>query len=142
MSFGAVSMSLATGLNVSFTEFGHNASRERRPAGALLRRCLHRAGVRPAASRVPVARLLEAVRVAVARPPSDKTLDELAQDLHTRADAPAHLMAAAEMELRRTRAQLRATACMLVASIAAAVSAASAAVAAGIAVYLAFHGGG
>jgi hypothetical protein len=129
---------------VSFTEFGRNASRERRPAGALLRRCLHRAGagVRPAASRVPVARLLEAVRVAVAKPAAEKTLDELAQDMHTRPDGPAHLMAAAEMELRRTRAQLRATSYMLLAVIAAAVAAGSAAIAAGIAAYLAFHGGG
>ena len=78
------------------------------------------------------------MRVAVAKPPSEKTLDELAQDMHTRADGPAHLMASAEMELRRTRAQLRATACMLVASTAAAVAAA---IAAGIAAYLAFHGG-
>jgi hypothetical protein len=127
---------------VSFTEFGRNASHERRPAGALLRRCLHRAGVRPATSRVPVARLLEAVRVAVAKPAAEKTLDELAQDMHTRADGPAHLMAAAEMELRRTRAQLRATSYMLLASIAAAVAAGSAAIGAGIAAYLAFHGGG
>jgi hypothetical protein len=45
------------------------------------------------------------------------------------------------MELRRTRAQLRATSYMLLASIAAAVSATSAAIAGGIAAYLAFHGG-
>ena len=126
---------------MSFTEFGRNAPSERRPAGALLRRCLHRAGVRPTVSRVPVARLLEAVRVAVAKPAAEKTLDELAQDMHTRPDGPAHLMAAAEMDLRRTRAQLRATSYMLLAVIAAAVAAASAAIAAGIAAYLAFHGG-
>ena len=130
------------GWNVSFTEFGRNASRERRPAGALLRRCLHRAGVRPAASRVPVARLLEAVRVAVAKPAAEKTLDELAQDMHTQRDAPAHLMASAEMELRRTRAQLRATAWTLLASIAAVAAAAAAAIAATLAAYIAFRGGG
>ncbi len=61
--------------------------------------------------------------------------------MHTRADGPAHVAASAELELRRTRAQLRATACMLAASIAAAIGAASAAIAAGIAAYLAFHGG-
>jgi hypothetical protein len=120
--------------------FERNAIRERRPAGALVRRCLHR-GVRDAASRVPVARLLEAVALAVAKPPSEKRLEELARDMHTRPDEPAHLMAAAEMELRRTRAQLRASAFMLVASIAAAVSAAAAAIAAGVAIYLALRGG-
>src|SRR5262249_12828684 len=41
---------------------------------------------------------------------SEKTLDELAQDMHTRAEGLTHLMAKAEMELRRTKAQLRATA--------------------------------
>lgn len=122
--------------------FERNATRERRPAGALVRRCLHRAGVRDAAaSRVPVARLLEAVALAVSKPPSERTLDELAHDMHTRPDEPAHLMASAELELRRTRAQLRASAFMLVASIAAAVSAASAAIAAGVATYLALRGG-
>ena len=45
-------------------------------------------------------------------------LDELAQDMHTQRDAPAHLIASAEMELRRTRAQLRASAWTLLASIA------------------------
>jgi hypothetical protein len=50
-------------------------------------------------------------------------------------------MAKAEMEFRRTRAQLRATTYILVASIAAAVSAASAAIAAGVAAYAAFHVG-
>jgi hypothetical protein len=63
----------------------------------------------------------------MAKAPSEKTLDELAQDMHTRADGLTHLMAKAEMELRRTRAQLRATSYMVAASIAAAVSAASAA---------------
>jgi hypothetical protein len=47
-------------------------------------------------------------------------------------------MAKAEMELRRTRAQRRATTYMFVASIAAAVSAAAAAITAGIAAYVAF----
>jgi hypothetical protein len=73
----------------------------------------------------------------MAKAPSEKKLDELAQDMHTRSEGLTHLMAKAEMELRRTRAQLRATICILVASIAAAVSAASAAIAAGVA---AFHG--
>jgi hypothetical protein len=62
-----------------------------------------------------------------------KTLDELAQDMHTRAEGRTHLMAKAEMDLRRTKAQLRATAYTLVISVAAAVSAASAAIAAGVA---------
>jgi hypothetical protein len=73
--------------------------------------------------------------------PSEKTLDELATDMHTRAEGLTHLMARAEMELRRTEAQLRATTYMLVASIAAAVSAASAAIAAASAAYVAFLGG-
>ena len=46
-----------------------------------------------------------------------------------------NLMAKAEMELRRTTAQRRATTYMFVASIAAA------AITAGIAAYVAFHGG-
>jgi|GraSoiStandDraft_54_1057290.scaffolds.fasta_scaffold814220_1 hypothetical protein len=49
-------------------------------------------------------------------------------------------MAKAEMELRRTKAQLRATAYMLVLSVAAAVSAASAAIAAGVAAYVSLGG--
>ncbi len=73
--------------------------------------------------------------------PSEKTLAELAADMHTRAEGLTHLMARAEMELRRTEAQLRATTYMLVASIAAAVSAASAAIAAASAAYVAFLGG-
>ena len=77
----------------------------------------------------------------MAKAPSEKTFDELAQDMHTRSEGLTHLMAKAEMELRRTRAQLRATIYILVASIAAAVSAASAAIAAGVAAYAAFHGG-
>src|SRR5262249_52149943 len=93
-----------------------------------------------ASSRVPVGHLLEAVAFAVAKPPSEKTLEELAQDMHTRADGPAHVAASAEFELRRTRAQLKATTRMLLVSIAAGISAASAAVAAAIAVYLAFRG--
>jgi hypothetical protein len=125
---------------VSFTQPGRYAAHERRPAGALLRRCLHRAGLRPA-SRVPVARLLEAVRVAVAKPVAEKTLEELAEDMHTRTDGLAHLAAAAEMERRRTRAQMRAATGTLVAAIAAALSAASAAIATGVALYLTFHGG-
>src|SRR5467141_2052172 len=55
--------------------------------------------------------------------PSEKTLAELAADMHTRAEGLTHLMAKAEIELRRTEAQLRATTYMLVASIAAAVPA-------------------
>jgi len=122
-------------------EPGRNVSRERRPAGALVRRCLHRAGARHAvASRVPIGHLLEAVAFAVAKPPSEKTLEELAQDMHTRADGPAHVAASAELELRRTRAQLKATTRMLVVSIATAISAASAAIATAIAAYLAFRG--
>jgi hypothetical protein len=70
-----------------------------------------------------------------------KRLDELAEDMHTRPERLTHLMAKAEMELRRTSAQRRATTYMFVASIAAAVSAAAAAITAGIAAYVAFHGG-
>jgi hypothetical protein len=77
----------------------------------------------------------------LAKAPSEKTLDELAQDMHTRPEGLTHLMAKAEMELRRTMAQRRATTYMLVASIAAAVSAAAAAITAGIAAYVAFRGG-
>ena len=68
------------------------------------------------------------------------SIEELAQDMHTRADGPAHVAASAEFELRRTRAQLKATTRMLLVSIAAGISAASAAIAAAIAVYLAFRG--
>ena len=39
----------------------------------------------------------------MAKAPSEKTLDELAQDMHTRSEGLTHLMAKAEMELRRTR---------------------------------------
>src|SRR6516162_9897007 len=46
----------------------------------------------------------------------------LAQDMHTRPEDLTNLMAKAEMELRRTTAQRRATTYMFVASIAAAVS--------------------
>jgi len=70
-----------------------------------------------------------------------RRLDELAQDMHTRTERLTHLMAKAEMELRRTTAQRCATIYMLVASIAAAVSAAAAAITAGIAAYVAFRGG-
>jgi septal ring factor EnvC (AmiA/AmiB activator) len=84
------------------------------------------------------ARDLQAITMAKA--PSEKTLDELAQDMHTRADGLTHLMAKAEMELRRTSAQLRAVSYMRAASVAAAVSAASAAIAAGAAAYVAFLG--
>jgi hypothetical protein len=45
----------------------------------------------------------------------------LAQDMHTRPEDLTNLMAKAEMELRRTTAQRRATTYMFVASIAAAV---------------------
>jgi hypothetical protein len=76
----------------------------------------------------------------LAKAPSDKTFDELAQDMHTRPEGLTHLMAKAEMELRRTTAQRRATTYMFVASISAAVSA-SAAITAGIAAYVAFRGG-
>jgi DNA-binding response OmpR family regulator len=71
--------------------------------------------------------------------PSGKTLDELADDMHTRPESLTHLMAKAEMELRRTSAQRRATTYMFVASIATAVAAA--AITAGIAAYVALHGG-
>jgi hypothetical protein len=77
----------------------------------------------------------------LAKAPSDKTLDELAQDMHTRPEGLTHLMAKAEMELRRTTAQRRATTYMFVASIAAAVFASAAAITAGIAAYIAFRGG-
>ena len=70
---------------------------------------------------------------------SEKTLDA-AQDMHTRAEGLTHLMAKAEIERRRTEAQLRATAYMLVLSVAAAISAASAAIAAGVAAYVALGG--
>src|SRR5262245_65518277 len=122
-------------------EPGRNVSRERRPAGALVRRCLHRAGARHAvASRVPVGHLLEAVAFAVAKPPSEKTLEELAQDMHTRADGPAHVAASAEFELRRPRAQVKATTRMLLVSIARGVRAASAAIDAGRAAVRGFCG--
>jgi hypothetical protein len=62
----------------------------------------------------------------LAKAPSEKTLDELAEDMHTRPEGLTHLMAKAEMEVRR---------------IAMAVSAAAAAITAGIAAYVAFHGG-
>jgi hypothetical protein len=77
----------------------------------------------------------------LAKAPSEKTLDELAEDMHTRPEGLTHLMAKAEMELRRTSAQRRATTYMFVASTATAVSAAAAAITAGIAAYVAFHGG-
>src|SRR6516165_8014514 len=57
------------------------------------------------------------------------------RDMHTRPEGLTNLMAKAEMELRRTTAQRRATTYMFVASIAAA------AITAGIAAYVAFHGG-
>jgi hypothetical protein len=77
----------------------------------------------------------------LAKAPSEKTLDELAEDMHTRPEGLTHLMAKAEIELRRTRAQHRATTYIFVASIAAAVSAAAAAITTGIAAYVAYHGG-
>jgi hypothetical protein len=77
----------------------------------------------------------------LAKAPSEKTPDELAEDMHTRPEGLTHLMAKAEMELRRTSAQRRPTTYMFLASIAAAVSAAAAAITAGIAAYVAFHGG-
>jgi hypothetical protein len=73
----------------------------------------------------------------MAKAPSEKTLDDLARDMHTRADGLTHLMAKAEMELRRTRSQLLAVSYMRAASVAAAASAAIAAVAAA---YVAFLG--
>ena len=76
--------------------------------------------------------------IRMAKVPSEKTLGELAEDMHTRADGLTHLMAKAEMELRRTSALLRAVSYMRAASVAAAVSAASAAIAAGAAAYVAF----
>jgi hypothetical protein len=75
----------------------------------------------------------------LAKAPSEKTLDELAEDMQ-RADGLTHLMAKAEMELRRTRSQLRAVSYMRAASVAAVVSAASAAIAAVAAAYVAFLG--
>ena len=77
----------------------------------------------------------------MAKAPSEKTLDELAEDMHTGPEGLTHLMAKAEIELRRTTAQRRATTYMFVASIAAAVSASAAAITAGIAAYVAFRGG-
>jgi hypothetical protein len=77
----------------------------------------------------------------LAKAPSEKTLDELAEDMHTRLEGLTHLMAKADMELRWTSAQRRATTYMFVASIATAVSAAAAAITAGIAACVAFHGG-
>jgi hypothetical protein len=78
--------------------------------------------------------------ITMAKAPSEKTLDELAEDMHTRTDGLTHLMAKAEMELRRTRSQLRAMSYMRAASVAVAVSAASAAIAAVAAAYVAFFG--
>ena len=49
----------------------------------------------------------------MAKAPSEKTLDELAEDMHTGPEGLTHLMAKAEMELRRTSAQCRATTYML-----------------------------
>jgi hypothetical protein len=77
----------------------------------------------------------------LAKAPADETLDGLAQDMHTRPEGLTHLMAKAEMELRRTTAQRRATTYMFVASTAAAVSAVAAAITASIAAYIAFRGG-
>jgi len=42
----------------------------------------------------------------LAKAPSEKTLDELAEDMRTRPEGLTHLMAKAEMEVRRTSAQL------------------------------------
>jgi hypothetical protein len=77
----------------------------------------------------------------VAKEPIDMTLRELAQEMCKRPDSLDHLTAKAEMERRRTEAQLRATGYMLASSIAAAVSATGSAVAAGVACYLAFQVG-
>jgi hypothetical protein len=54
------------------------------------------------------------------RAPRERRSTKLAQEMWKRADSLDHLTAKAEMELRRTRAQLRATSYMLIASIAAA----------------------
>jgi hypothetical protein len=77
----------------------------------------------------------------MAKAPSEMTLKELAQERWKAPTSLDHLTAKAEMELRRTRAQLQATRYMLASSVAAAVSAMASAVAAGIACYLAFYGG-
>jgi hypothetical protein len=64
----------------------------------------------------------------LAKAPSEKTLDELAEERHTRPESLTHLMARPEIRLRRTSAQRGATTYMFVASIATAVSAAAAAI--------------
>jgi hypothetical protein len=69
----------------------------------------------------------------LAKAPSDKPLDELVKDMHTRPEGLTHLMAKAEIELRRTTAQQHDSTYMFVASIAAAVSAAADAINAGTA---------
>ena len=75
----------------------------------------------------------------MAKAPSEKTLDELAEEMHTRPEGLTHLMAKAEMQLRRPSAPNAAPRLTcFVASIAMAASAAAAA--AGIAAYVAFHG--
>jgi hypothetical protein len=74
----------------------------------------------------------------MAKHPSQMTEAELAQDMWKRADSLEHLMAKAEMERRRTEAQLRATRWMLVSATAAALSAVASAIAAAIACYVTF----
>jgi hypothetical protein len=58
-----------------------------------------------------------------------------------RADSLDHLTAKAEMERRRTEAQLRATRYMFASAVAAAVAAVGSAIAAGVACYVAFRAG-
>jgi hypothetical protein len=77
----------------------------------------------------------------MAKPPPEKmTMAELAQEQWKRADSLDHLMAKAEMERRRTEAQLRGTKIMLASCIVASVSALGSAFAAAVAAYVAFRG--
>jgi len=69
----------------------------------------------------------------LAKAPSEKTLDELAEDMHTRPGT--------SWRRRRLGTPDKRPTYMFVASIAMAVSAAAAAITAGIAAYVAFHGG-
>ncbi len=76
----------------------------------------------------------------MAKAPSEMTLDELAQERWKAPTSVDHLIAKAELELRRTKAQLQATRYMLGACVASAVAALAAAVAAGIAAYATLGG--
>jgi hypothetical protein len=76
----------------------------------------------------------------LAKAPSEKTLDELAEDMHTRPEGLTHLMANAEIVTPDKRPTPRHD-LHVRGFIATAVSAAAAAITAGIAAYVALHGG-